>query len=204
MTTNPGIHSVIGHLHRECHHGDVHLAGRIVRATEDVSKPSLALDHGAALHLRMLLGLRLHGLQHRAEVLRLAENDNGALAISPRQILEKLVDRLRDRKRPLPEFALADEQVLIVLPDEDVGLPTSIESLPARRTVVVAVELQQEVIADFLFIEFLESMRAALHHEAHAMQNSSPTPFSPRSRCFGRDASTRCLRGPIGWRISCR
>src|SRR5215510_3715428 len=57
------------------------------------------------------------------------------------------------------------------MPDENVGLADVVEGLTRGLPLVLAVQLDEIVYSDMLFLGFLEHRGAALHDQRHALAN---------------------------------
>jgi hypothetical protein len=71
----------------------------------------------------------------------------------------------------LPKFAFGDENVFSILPDEDIGLALEIESLAGSVPFISAVELDQKVRAQRLFIHLQKRVRAQFHYPCHVFHD---------------------------------
>ena len=99
------------------------------------------------------------------------ENEDRRLAIAPGRVAEELVDCFAERRRPLPELALGNEDVAVALPQKDVGLTSHVEGLARRLSLKLAVELHKEVLPQGFLVHGLEGIGAALHHERHVLNH---------------------------------
>jgi hypothetical protein len=63
------------------------------------------------------------------EVLVFAEEEDRCFRVAPTRVAEELVDRARQAAGSVPEFAFGDEEVLVLVPDEDVGFAVAVEGL---------------------------------------------------------------------------
>src|SRR6266545_2657400 len=112
--------------------------------------------------------MRLHEignlLDHRRMVLRPVEEYQCQLAVPPRGVAEELVEGFGEPLWPRPELALTDEDVLVLDADQDVRLARVVERLAGRLALILAVKLDEEVLAKALLVHVLESGWAPLHH----------------------------------------
>jgi hypothetical protein len=85
----------------------------------------------------------MHLVANATAVAVSAKDENGALAVAPRQVSEQLIDGRLKLLRPMPKLALRDKNVSIPVPNEDVRLTAGIESFARCCSFVVSVELQK-------------------------------------------------------------
>ena len=90
-------------------------------------------------------------VQFRPATSVLVEEDHCCLAVTPREIAEKLVNCLAQLLWPLPYLALGNEGGSVLNFDSYVGLAPTPERLPGGVALVVAIQVSQHDIAEVFF-----------------------------------------------------
>lgn len=105
-----------------------------------------------ALEIRVLPDLGDRFSDYSGDILVANEQQYRRLGVAPNQVAEQLLVCLIHRFLAVPDFALTDEDVAVVNADEYVGLASSVEEFAAGFAFELAVESDEEHIADlFLF-----------------------------------------------------
>ena len=83
----------------------------------------------------------------------LVEYDQRGFAIAPSQVAEQLIDAPCQFNRPAPKLAFGNKGSATIGLDADVGLATAAEGLAGRVTLVMAVEMREQNVAEPLLAE---------------------------------------------------
>jgi hypothetical protein len=110
-------------------------------------------------------------LDHIAKALVAVEDDQRRLRVSPGHVSLELVDGGGEGGHTLPDFAFGDEDVGTALPDDDVRLSLAIEGLAGCFSLVLPVELYQEVEAQGFLAQVHEGFGAVFHDQRHVLHN---------------------------------
>lgn len=99
------------------------------------------------------------------------EQQQSGFGVAPDEVAEELVERVGDGLGSFPDLALADEDIPVVDPDEDVGLAGSVEHLTGRLALELGVKAHEEQVADLFLAEVPGGRRVPFQRVAHVAQD---------------------------------
>src|SRR6266702_6245289 len=93
---------------------------------------------------------------HSRKVLVAIEDHEGGLCVAPIQISQQLVNRFGQTFWAPPIFAFGDENILVLLPDKNVGFAAFVERLSGRTSLVMPIQDHEEKVSEVLFLKPFE------------------------------------------------
>jgi hypothetical protein len=139
---------------------------------EYIAKARFALD----VRPTFVSGVGLHSLcsfgQDGSELLATAEQYDGCLGIAPSRVTQNLIDGAMKGLPAIPKLAFSDENILALIPDEDVSLSTIVERFTRRLPLILTIELYEVMDPNTLFVHLRESPWASLHDQRHVFDDT--------------------------------